>query len=82
MRQVTATEARKEFFKLLDAAARGETVVIERGGVPLRLVRGKLPKKKISVDYTKYFHSPVNDADLWTWEWHPSKGLKLIKPSK
>jgi len=39
MKQVTATEARRQFFKLLDSAARGEKVVIKRNGVPLEIVR-------------------------------------------
>lgn len=35
MRTVTATEASRRFSDLLDAIARGETVVITRGNVPI-----------------------------------------------
>ena len=80
---VTSTEARRNFFKLLDRAARGESVVIERGGVPLKIVRATGPKfsKKglCHPDYSTSLRSAVDQADQWGWEWGPSGNLE---PSK
>ena len=39
MPRSSASEARRNFFALLDAAERGEDVVLERHGVRFRLVR-------------------------------------------
>lgn len=75
MRQVSATEARKNFFTLLDWAAGGETVIIKRKGDSLRLIREKPRKKKASFRYGRYFHTSTDKADSWLWDWDPQGGL-------
>lgn len=75
MKRVSATEARKNFFRLLDHAAGGAAVLIERKGTLLRLVREKLKHKKTTPDYRKFIKGPVEQADTWSWEWHPQQGL-------
>lgn len=78
MKQVGATEARKDFFKLLDKVVEGETVVIKRKGVNLRLVREPQVKKKSKkIQYHRYIQGAVDQADQWNWVWSPSEGLKL-----
>lgn len=87
MKQVTATQARQNFFKLLDCAARGEKIVIERKGVSLELVRqptrkGKRKSGKIP-DYSNCIFSDVSNADKWTWEWEPGENdLRFIDRSQ
>ena len=39
MKKITATEARKDWFRLLDEVAAGEVAIIERNGRRLRLAR-------------------------------------------
>jgi prevent-host-death family protein len=66
MARVTASEARRQFFRLLDAAERGEDVVLERKGVRFRLV--------VVEDDTEArpAESPiaVTDARVLSGEWH------------
>ncbi|MGH9360994.1 MAG: type II toxin-antitoxin system Phd/YefM family antitoxin [Thermoanaerobaculia bacterium] len=79
MKTVTATAARKEWFRLLDEVAAGEVVVIERAGRLLELRRreaadalGEPP------DYSDILRVPeLDDADAWGWEWEgPGKPLR------
>ncbi len=75
MRQVSATDARKNFFTLLDRAAEGEAVIIKRKGVFLRLIREKPHKKKVAFSYRRYFHNSTDKADSWSWDWDSQSGL-------
>lgn len=79
MKQVSATEARINFFKLLDSALKGEVVIIDRNGIPLQLVRRtylkRLGAKKKKVHYASHIHRGVDDADQWSWDWDSAKGL-------
>lgn len=67
MTQVTASDARQEFFRLLDAAERGEAVVVERRGVRFRLslipqeAQGSASSSPIRVT------DPDVLAGEWTW---------------
>lgn len=78
----TATEARRSFFELLDRAVRGETVLIERKGVPLQLIPRRKKTRKSSLDYRRYLHSAVDQADQWGWQWDPDKGLEFASGKK
>jgi prevent-host-death family protein len=66
MTRLTASEARQEFFRLLDAVEQGEAVIVERKGVRFRL--SVVPRER-----TDRSASPVlvNDPDVlsgnWTW---------------
>ena len=73
MKRVTATEARKQWFRLLDEVVSGEVVILERKGRRVILRREdserglKDPKE---LDYRKLLRVPDADhADQWTWEW-------------
>ena len=74
MKVVTATEARKNWFRLLDEVSGGEVVLIERAGVRLRHslaepadLSARLP------DYRGLIHVPDADSvDQWGWEWNAS----------
>lgn len=80
MKRVTATEARKNWFRLLDEVVEGEVVLIERDGARLRLalVEAAEPSEAIP-DYRELIHVPDSDsADQWGWEWDGSpEGLRL-----
>jgi len=79
MKTVTATGARKDWFRLLDEVAGGEVVVIERGGRLLELRRrepaGELREPP---DYSDVLRVPdAEEADTWGWEWQgPGKPLR------
>jgi hypothetical protein len=79
VKSVTATEARKSWFRLLDEVAAGEVVLIERKGVRLLLKRAEQgePSAKIP-DYRGLIRvSDANEADQWGWEWDGSpEGLQ------
>jgi hypothetical protein len=78
MKYVSATEARQNWFKLLDEAAKGEVIAIQRNDKQLVL---RLHKQKTPVpNYKRLLRvSQPEDADTWGWEWTPSKGLKSVK---
>ena len=82
MKQVAATQARKSFFNLLDTALAGEKVFIKRHDSLIDLVPKKIKKLKKHPDYTKFFHSSVDEADLWSWDWHPDSGLQSVERKK
>ena len=78
MKQVTATEARKNWFTLLDEAARGEVIAIRRNDKNLIL---KLEKsKRVTPDYAQSIDFPdADDAETWGWDW---KGPGKLAPAK
>lgn len=79
MKRITASEARRHWFTVLDRVAAGEVMVIERKGRRIVLRRedehvgaGQLP------DYASLIR-PVADpdrADEWSWEWTEEGGLR------
>jgi antitoxin (DNA-binding transcriptional repressor) of toxin-antitoxin stability system len=79
MKRVTATEARKNWFRLLDEVAEGEVVLIEREGARLllKLAEQAEPSAKIP-DYRSLIRVPdADEADQWGWEWDgSSEGLR------
>jgi len=79
MKRVTATEARKHWFRLLDEVAKGEVVAIDREGTRLLLILDERaePSAKIP-DYRGLIHMPDTDeADQLGWEWDGSaEGLR------
>lgn len=67
MKHVTASEARKNWFNLLDEASRGQVIAIERGGKTIVLraeksARKPAPRKLIS-------GRDLDNADKWGWDW-------------
>ena len=80
MKHVTASEARKNWFSLLDEAARGEVIAIQRNGNRLVL---RLEKRKKSVTNYKGLigGKDLDNADKWGWDWSESKGLvRRLRP--
>jgi hypothetical protein len=79
MKRVTATEARKNWFRLLDEVVEGEIVLIERDGARLRLALAESVELSERIpDYQGLIHVPDSDAaDQWGWEWDGSpEGLR------
>jgi antitoxin (DNA-binding transcriptional repressor) of toxin-antitoxin stability system len=79
MKRVTATEARKNWFRLLDEVVDGEVVLIEREGarLVLKLVDQGEAAERIP-DYQGLIRvKDVDEADQWGWEWDGStEGLQ------
>lgn len=71
MKKITATEARKDWFRLLDEVAAGEVAIIERNGRRLRLARDEESLDSVGVpDYSALIRAQaLDEADSWTWEW-------------
>jgi antitoxin (DNA-binding transcriptional repressor) of toxin-antitoxin stability system len=78
MKKVTASEARKHWFRILDDAAQGEVIVLERKGRRLVLHREELDKLGSATkgpDYRRLLRAPDADkADRWSWEWRGPHG--------
>jgi antitoxin (DNA-binding transcriptional repressor) of toxin-antitoxin stability system len=76
MKRMTASEARKNWFRLLDEVAAGAVVCIERGG--RRIVLRREPDATAageSPDYSSLLQVPgVEDADRWGWRWPGAGG--------
>ena len=73
MKRMTATEVRKQWFRLLDEVAEGEVVLIERDGARL-VLKVADPRESPKVpDYQGLIRVPdADDADQWGWEWDGS----------
>ena len=85
MKQVKASEARKHWFRLLDEALRGEVIAVERKGQRIVLRREELDDTKTAKDskqYKKLLRVPrADEADQWSWEWRPGRGVGLRRRS-
>jgi hypothetical protein len=82
MKRVTASDARKNWFRLLDEVAAGEVVCIERRGRRLLLKREAEPGVREAVpDYSAILRSDeAIRADEWGWEWNGPEGD--VRPSR
>jgi antitoxin (DNA-binding transcriptional repressor) of toxin-antitoxin stability system len=80
MKRITASEARRNWFRLLDEVAQGEKFVIERRGrriVVLCEETGKALSAKETRSYAGLLQVPDADrADRWSWKWTEA-GLEL-----
>jgi antitoxin (DNA-binding transcriptional repressor) of toxin-antitoxin stability system len=76
MKRVTASEARRNWFRLLDEVAAGATVVIERHGRRIVLSREEIsPEEKDLPDYASIIRVPdAERADEWRWDWPGEEG--------
>jgi len=79
MKKVTASEARQQWFRLLDEAAQGEVIVVHRKGRRLVLRREDVGKAKAATPkamYRRLLRVPrLDEADRWSWEWKPDRGV-------
>lgn len=72
MKRITASEARRNWFQLLDRISAGEVVMIERNGRRIVLRREEESENGASLpDYTTLIRpiAEVDRADGWSWEW-------------
>lgn len=81
MKRVTASEARRQWFRLLDEVVDGEVVAIARKGTRI-VIRREDPGSSVRdavPDYAAILRVPDADhADSWRWEWHgPEQDLTL-----
>ena len=80
MKRVTASEARRNWFQLLDEVAQGERIVIERRGRRIVVLCEDLTEtgpSEATPDYSKLLQVPnAEEADLWSWSWSED-GLEL-----
>ncbi|MEE2775715.1 MAG: type II toxin-antitoxin system prevent-host-death family antitoxin [Acidobacteriota bacterium] len=68
MVRVTATEARRRLFKLMDAVERGEEVTLERRGVRFRLaLEAHGPSPEIPSSPLRILDPDLLDGE-WTWQ--------------
>lgn len=75
MKRITASEARRNWFRILDEVSEGEVVVIERNGRRIQLSRETAEARDIP-DYTGIIR-PTGDAgaaDRWGWDWSGEEG--------
>jgi antitoxin (DNA-binding transcriptional repressor) of toxin-antitoxin stability system len=77
VKRITATDARKNWFRLLDEVIEGEVVLIEREGARLVLKLAEKEESPKTPDYRNLIQVPdADEADQWGWEWDgSSKGL-------
>lgn len=76
MKRVTASEARRNWFRLLDEVVAGATVVVERAGARILIRRDDedAPREDLP-DYASILRAPrVAEADRWGWEWREEDG--------
>jgi hypothetical protein len=76
MRRVTASEARRNWFRLLDEVAQGAVICIERGGRRIVLRReSDVAEGPRRPDYTQLLQVPgLEEADRWGWTWSDANG--------
>lgn len=79
MKRVTASQARRDWFRILDEVVAGEVVVIERNGQRVRIEREdpETPTAEIP-DYSRLLRvDRPEDADRWRWSWSPEGDATL-----
>jgi antitoxin (DNA-binding transcriptional repressor) of toxin-antitoxin stability system len=85
MKRVTASEARANWFRLLDEVAAGEAVAIDRNGVRIVIRREADSARGRAVpDYTGIIAGPdLGDLDRWGWEWDgPETELQPVRKQR
>lgn len=77
MKRITASEARRNWFRLLDEVARGGVVFIERHGKRIVLRREDAPAAaEERPDYSAIIEAPdAARADTWGWDWEEGGAL-------
>ena len=78
MISMTASEARRRWFELLDRVAAGEAMVIEHNGYRIILRRDDGPARGASTPDHSALLVPLGDAERaaeWSWRWSADAGL-------
>ena len=76
VKRMTASDVRRDWFRVLDEVLAGETVVVERGGrrVVLRVAdESGGGARQAPPDYRDLLRGNVDEADQWSWEWAGSE---------
>ena len=77
MKRVTASEARRQWFRLLDEVLDGEVIAIIRKGERIIIRRDNAGQKsrETPADYTAILKVPdAERADVWSWDWPGPEG--------
>jgi hypothetical protein len=76
---MTASQARRNWFTLLDEVAAGAVVCIDRGGRRIVLRREEEEMETVELpDYGALIDVPVvENADQWGWSWSASEEADL-----
>jgi antitoxin (DNA-binding transcriptional repressor) of toxin-antitoxin stability system len=72
MKHVTASQARREWFRILDEVAEGEIVIIDRKGRRIQIRRVEATEEGVPIpDYSSVLRvrEDVAEAHRWGWEW-------------
>jgi hypothetical protein len=80
VKRVTASDARKNWFRLLDEVAEGEVVCIDRGGRRILIQReSPMVREGDPPPYGDLIQASEADrADEWVWDWEgPESELTL-----
>jgi prevent-host-death family protein len=77
MTRLSAAAARQRFSELLDAAERGEDVVIERRGVRFELVSRRPAQSRRRQRSLIEWVDPTLESGQWSWELG-SEGLAFV----
>ena len=80
MKHITASQARRDWFRILDEVADGETVVIDRKGRRIQIRRVEAPGACAPLpDYTEVLRvrEDATEAHRWGWEWSGEEGGAL-----
>ena len=81
MKRYTAAQARKNLAEVLDAAERGESVVIERRGVRFGVAADHSPRRPANGPPVLEILDPAVAEGQWTWELG-AKGLRFRRRGK
>jgi antitoxin (DNA-binding transcriptional repressor) of toxin-antitoxin stability system len=77
MKRYTSSQVRERFAEMLDAAEKGEEVIIERRGVRYVLRRDATrPARRRRTSMIAWM-DPAVEAGQWTWELGPN-GLEFV----
>jgi hypothetical protein len=83
MKRVTASDARRRWFELLDEVAGGEVLVVERKGRRLVMRREEGGRRGAAPppDYRDVLRVPdLDEADRWGWVWTgPGRALRGVR---
>ena len=82
MKRFTTATAKRRISLLLDAAERGESVVIERRGVRFRVEPElkSIPKKRRRKPIIEFVDPEVANG-VWHWQWK-ADGLRFSKNAR
>lgn len=82
MKRITASEARRQWFRLLDEVINGEVVAIIRKGkrIIIRRENTTRTRQEALPDYRSILRVPDADhADSWSWDWPgPEDEITLV----